>query len=129
MLLAAIVYGSGGVSYNYLPKLFVVCPATIYNWVNKYADDWKEFANVLPSKRHVIGKKSIQFLLREIIQIHAIIWDVSIEKLKSYLKQKKPLIELFCYGTTYEKIIHYLFSLIELCPFLVYGGFGHAAYL
>ena len=39
MLLAVILYGSGGVSYNYLSKLFAVCPATVCNWVNKYADD------------------------------------------------------------------------------------------
>ena len=39
MLLVAILYGSGSVSYNYLSKLFAVCPATICNWVNKYADD------------------------------------------------------------------------------------------
>ena len=39
ILLAIILYGSGGVSYNYLSKLFGVCTATICNWVNKYADD------------------------------------------------------------------------------------------
>ena len=42
MLLAVILYGSGGVSYNYLSKLFAVCPATVCNWVNKYADDLVE---------------------------------------------------------------------------------------
>jgi transposase len=39
ILLAIILYGSGGVSYNYLSKLFGVCTATVCNWVNKYADD------------------------------------------------------------------------------------------
>ena len=40
--LAVILYGSGGNSFNYLASLFGVCPATVYNWVKKYAEDLEE---------------------------------------------------------------------------------------
>lgn len=64
--LAVILYGSGGVSYNYLSRLFSVCPATVMNWVRSYASgieepvvsaDIKEIE--LDEMRHFIGEKKV----------------------------------------------------------------------
>ena len=50
--LAVILYGSGGVSYNYLSRLFSVCPATIMNWVKNYVGGIEE-PTVSPDIREI----------------------------------------------------------------------------